>query len=119
MFCRLLHRFVILSSGLTQKYQRKTRSGWIILKSRMQRTKRGWRKDERSLLPSNNGGGRCGRMGTVGAGGWARAPVVRPDGAGEQGGAASAGARAWLANRAARQGGAGQKLGLDFVRCRI
>jgi hypothetical protein len=54
MFCRL-HRFVILSSGLTQKSHRKTRSGWRILKSGMQRTKRGWRKDERSLLPSNNG----------------------------------------------------------------
>jgi hypothetical protein len=39
---------------LTQKYQRKTRSGWRIFKRGMQRTKRGWKKDERSLLPSNN-----------------------------------------------------------------
>jgi hypothetical protein len=54
MFCRLLHCYVILSSGLTQKYQGKARSGWRILKSGMQRTKRGWRKDDRSFLPSNN-----------------------------------------------------------------
>uniref|UniRef100_A0A804MJB9 Embryonic stem cell-specific 5-hydroxymethylcytosine-binding protein n=1 Tax=Zea mays TaxID=4577 RepID=A0A804MJB9_MAIZE len=40
---------------IKEKYHRKTRSGWRILKSGMQRTKRGWRKDERSLLPSNNG----------------------------------------------------------------